>query len=589
MYLSKIDIKNFRGIPSLTVQSHPGVNIIIGENNTGKTAIIDVLRLCLGFAQERRDLYLQQEDFYTGPDGVSTKVIELHLTFAEPTEREQGIFIEMLRITEEGPELQLHTRFTLDGDRFRRRYWGGDKEGQDIPHEVLELFYLTHLGSLRDATRDLTPSKGNQLSQLFLKLVDKEEDRNRYAKLINEQVGGVTEWKDLLANGEGKIEAHLNKVVLQQDSAGVNIQFVDATFRRVVEGLRMRLPRNRDDTKSNTAGKDSNNQPNTFEIQQNGLGQNNLIYIATVLGDLLERNSKEPDSFIALLIEEPEAHLHPQWQNVLFSYLREIGKRNIQVFISSHSPTISAKSDIDSLIVLTKKGESVISTPLRNIEISASQKNHLHRFLDVTKSQLFFARSVILVEGISEALLLPVFAKRMGESYNLEKNAVEIVNISGVAFEPFAGLFNSPEATKRISIRCALITDGDQRNGNDISARAAKAFQLKGGLLRVFLARETFEYELFLSNEDFIKRSYGELHSHTDFNFTGDEHLRAAEFAKKVNSNQDKGLFAQQLAAKIENDKSLNFVVPDYIQTAIKWAIDGLEPDSNRNAERNHL
>ena len=57
MYLSRIEIRNFRGIPSIGLECHEGLNVIIGENNTGKTAILDALRLCLSFAQERRDFF----------------------------------------------------------------------------------------------------------------------------------------------------------------------------------------------------------------------------------------------------------------------------------------------------------------------------------------------------------------------------------------------------------------------------------------------------------------------------------------------------------------------------------------------------
>lgn len=589
MYLSKIAITNFRGVSSITVRFHSGINILIGENNTGKTAILDALRLCLGFAQERREIYLQPEDFYVGPYGNAAQEIEVHLTFSSPTQREQGVYVEMLCINENGnPEIQLHTRFTFERDLPHRKYWGGANEGQDIPPELLKLFYLTHLGALRHATRDLAPSRGNRLSQLFLKLVDKDDDRERYAKIINEQIRGMSDWQELLAQGRKKIQEHLSKIALQNDPTDVEIQFVEGSFKRILEGLKMLLPRKTEAVSQEDTETD-NPEAQPFEISQNGLGANNLIYIATVLGDLLERREKEPDSYIALLIEEPEAHLHPQWQNVLFSYLREIGAKRIQVFVTSHSPTITAKSDIDSIIVLTRSGQLVSSTPLKSIGLSDNQKAYLRRFLDVTKSQLFFARSVILVEGISEALLLPIFADLMGNQYNLEKNAVEIVNINGVAFDPFASLFRNDEETKRISVRCALITDDDRGSGGEASSRAQNALDLQGGLLRVFLAQKTLEYELHHSNEDLMKKCYRELHPQTSLDFPGDDNERASAFAEKVDANRDKAVFAQILASKIAMYTSYkDFIVPNYIQKAIKWAIDGNEINSDCEAEANH-
>ena len=93
-------------------------------------------------------------------------------------------------------------------------------------------------------------------------------------------------------------------------------------------------------------------------------------------------------------------------------------------------------------------------------ELLPTDKLYLNKFLDVTKSQLFFANGVILVEGISEQLLLPVMAKHIG--INLDKEGVEVVNIGGVSFEPFAKLFNPDDSNRRLASKCSVITDNDR-------------------------------------------------------------------------------------------------------------------------------
>ena len=276
------------------------------------------------------------------------------------------------------------------------------------------------------------------------------------------------------------------------------------------------------------------------------------------------------------MIEEPEAHLHPQLQDTLFSYFKKMHRRRIQVFITSHSPTITAKTKLRGLSVLEKTNGGLTCTALACLPLGKTDLLKLQRFLDVTKCQLFFAKGVIVVEGISEALLLPVFAKKMGRRYNLERNGVEVVNIGGVAFRPFAKLYHSSDQNGRLHVRCAIVTDDDRAmkegsGGKEISKRAKKAVELKGGNLAVNLAEVTFEYELFLANEALVKEVYRKMHPKTTI-------ADPAAFVKVISKNKDKAEFAQRLTEWLVKRDSAAFdglVVPQYIQEAIRWVIDG--------------
>jgi putative ATP-dependent endonuclease of the OLD family len=582
MYLKSLHITNFRGIKEATIHWHRGVNVLVGENNAGKTAVLDALRMSLAFGDTQRDIWVRREDFHVSPAGEIADVIQFDLSWGCLTDEEKGVYADMLVLPSSyDVELQFHVRFGYDQERDRPKrpvYWGGEKEGQSITPDVLDLFEHVYLGALRDATRDLAPGRGNQLSRLFLKLASKRKGQEKLATQINEQIRNMKSWRRFLDRGKRRINEHLTEVSLQGSPQYVDVDFVETQFRQIVEGLRLQFP----------GPIPASGVPSFFNIRQNGLGYNNLVYVATVFGDLLKRRQRFPYASVSLIIEEPEAHLHPQLQNVLFAYLGNIAERGIQVFLSSHSPTVTAKTPLDSLIILCSDNGQAASTPVNRIALTTEQKQLLERFLDVTKCQLFFAKSVLLVEGISEALLLPHFARTIGPDFQLDKCGAEVINICGVAFAPFARLFNSKNPEERLGIRCAMVTDDDRAesasgDGEEASNRATKAKQLESGLLRIVLAKHTFEYELFLSNETLVVSTYQDLHPQTNLDFTGTPEEKADAFMKKIHDNNDKAVFAQALAAKVQKDSSATLKTPAYIEKAIRWAVKG-EWQVNRGA-----
>jgi putative ATP-dependent endonuclease of the OLD family len=573
MYLQRLEISNFRCLKSAVIHFNKGLNVIIGENNSGKSAIIDSLRICLGWGQQKKDVYIGSEDFFRDKNEYSEELgpVEFHLFFKIENPEVAGVFNELLSVGDaDVQELKLNFSFTLeesDGiSRVKSKIWGGDNEGSSVKQEVLELFYHVYLDAMRNVEKDLWPGKGNKIGQLFANTETNKERRKALSDTA-QQFTSDEDWGELIGRVKGKINDHLLKATIKNKGVDIDINFFPLDFVKIVEGLRIQSPI----YKTLPSGKTQE----FFEVYQNGLGFNNLIYISTVLGDLIQRKTNQSCEYSSLLIEEPEAHLQPQLQTILFNYFNTYNS-DFQIFITSHSPTITAEADIDSLIILQRIDDEIKSLSVKDIGLTAENKNFLHRFLDVTRAQLFFANGVILVEGISEALLLPIFSKILGiqeddkEKYDINKNGIEIVNINGVAFEPFAKLFNSEDYTKRLNSQCAIITDSDEQGGV-ISARAQKATELGAENLSVFLSDVTFEKELFSiqGNQVLIKEVYQSMHPRTEI-------LTSDIFIEKIVSNKDKAEFAQKLAAKIE-EKDRNgevnfFTVPEYIKNAIKWA-----------------
>lgn len=116
--------------------------------------------------------------------------------------------------------------------------------------------------------------------------------------------------------------------------------------------------------------------------------------------------------------------------------------------------------------------------------------------MDVTKSQLLFSKKVIFVEGISEALLVPVFAKIC--NFDLDKYGIEVVNVQGLNFKHFAPLFDDKN---NLILKGVILTDDDRtskcENGSD---SYDKIKSLETDKLKVFSSRKTFEFELICTN-----------------------------------------------------------------------------------------
>ena len=332
-----------------------------------------------------------------------------------------------------------------------------------------------------------------------------------------------------------------------------------------------------------------------FEIESNGLGYNNLIFMAGVLSEL----SKNADAaFRSLIVEEPEAHLHPQLQAVLLRYLSNIecekGEKPVQVFVTSHSPNFASIAKLSSIACLVDAGSRVESFHPRAVSFAKGKREKLERYLDVTRAELFFARRVIFVEGAAELLMVNLLAKR--SKIDLRNHGVSLISVEGLNFNSFLPLFGQ----KAIKVPAAVITDADPEKvavpgskpaahypalGEAItpSANTAAMKSLEDDFIKVFHGVKTFEYDFALheKNKFAMLAALKDIHPQigaaleVTVNAAANDAAKAKALFKgmfeRSEGNVQKGRFAQALAAKIEDDK-IEIVVPDYILAAVKHA-----------------
>jgi len=237
-----------------------------------------------------------------------------------------------------------------------------------------------------------------------------------------------------------------------------------------------------------------------FSEGNSGLGSYNRLYIATELL-LLKRTNYY--GLKLLLIEEMEAHLHPQAQLRLIEYLQDeiAEKAGVQLIMTTHSPNLASKVKLGNLIIC--KGGKAFPMGSDFTELEKGDYLFLERFLDVTKANLFFAQGVILVEGDAENILIPVMADILGKS--LTKHGVSVVNVQSTAFLRYSKIFKR-RLGEGMGVKVSVVTDNDIKPDSGLTQkqikekRTEKEAKYNGQDIRTFISPDwTLEYDIALS------------------------------------------------------------------------------------------
>jgi len=637
MYISKLSLVNYRNFGNTRVLFNKGINTIIGENGSGKTNLFRAIRLLLDDNMKRSASRLEQNDFYRGLLDWRGHWIIISLEFEEVSQEEsiQSLFLHSAGdITNEPIERAAYNLIFRPKAEIRvaiSKLGNGDTDGLAAVRQRITLAdYETIFTGRSDADFndeavyknivgdfDLVrfsdeiefPSIGAKVPGMFsitqeisftfiqaLRDVVAEFQNNRanpLLTLLKSKSGQIDPAvfepiSVMVRELNNSIEQLGDVQILRTDISDTIKEAAGETYSPSLLSIKSELSDEADklfhSLKLFVGEAEDGHEGAIHELS---LGGANLIYLTLKLLEFKYQKAKQSFANF-LLIEEPEAHIHTHIQKTLFD------KRNYedtQIIYSTHSTHISEVSNVLNINILGKNASRCEAYQPATGLVPA-QVGNIQRYLDAVRSNLLFAKSVMLVEGDAEELLIPILVKKV-LGISLDEMGISLINIRSTGFQNVAILFNDA----RIRKRCAILTDldtaiintnpapGDSddvkkkklkvKNSHDVGVQrktALETFAKNNNWLHLCFAPHTFEVDFVdAGNSEKVVDVLGDVYSSPGTVATAKAELESGDIARfgtrvlTMAQQEGKGWFAILLGKMIDHKT----VIPSYILDAI--------------------
>lgn len=526
LFISRVKIKNYRNFKDVDVRlGHK--QIIIGENNVGKTNFLKALQLILDPTLSDEDRMLEESDFndtLVNPmENREEIVIEVYIENYSNNKTILTVFQDATVKNEKGKEvLKLTYRFFPyidDAGNIEYQYniFKGNDETKKFGSYERKYLNLKVIKALRDVESEIRNSRTSPIQRMLKDYAIDKKDLERIAEEYRkngEEILNLDELVDLTNNINKRFGA-----ILGSDDFDVSLQAMEISPGRVLSSLKLLMA-----------------QRNTSDIS---LGLNNILYISMILqmlqdktvpslikedkynelivlagGDIVKdtyeqsqnrnyflkegisdvqhkklysfmsKNMPISNAVTILAIEEPEAHLHPVNQRLIYKDV--IQNSNNSVLLTTHSTHITAIAPINSIVHLHNdgtKGTEIHATAA--MPMDEGEFLDVERYLDVKRGEIYLGKAVLLVEGIAEEYLVPRFAELLGKP--LDEKGIIVCNINCTNFTPYVKLLHS------LAIPYAVITDGDFYVINDKDEREYHKMDTEETADRGWLGMEIIE------------------------------------------------------------------------------------------------
>ena len=577
MKISKVCIKNYRNFKEFKINFTDGFQTIIGENNIGKSNFYQAVRLVLDKNLSYRDRYLDKKDFH----GFEDLSLESHIIISVELEGEDLASFPNLHALNNSERTAKITYIFAHKSKFLttpgkveeikiddfgwRLYGGGEFDKLDDiltlgeihfrDIEGINLFYIT---AFRNIYNDIQGKSKSLLSKYCISRPNAQVELEDLKEILTESSNRLNDL-DFIPEIKDTVENMHKEIVGDDFSFPLSLEFESDFDEDIWNQLKLNYE---------SSGK-------SIPINLLGLGQKNIIYLSLFLSKL--KNDYSEHELNLLLIEEPESHLHPQLEKILFSNLQDL--KNIQVFMTSHSTHIASDCEYKNLNIIYKTLSNNIKafSPFTSNILTGREPLFLKRYLDATRSELFFASGVIFVEGIAEQFLIPEISKKV-YGINLIEHNISVISIHCRYFDPFLKLLQNDG----FEIPASVIIDGDEKEiaegeTETTAVKNAKALEVQDRI-KVFNGESTLETDLFFDysiNNSYLKNCFENLGHKQSYNnlldtVGVDGKEWKSELIKRIDGTISKGRFAQELSLLVDND----FTIPGYIENAIRFVVE---------------
>ncbi len=654
-FISRVQIKNFRNFLNVDVLlDHK--QVIIGENNVGKTNFLRAIQLILDKDFSDNDRQLTAEDFHDSienplKNGVEIEII-LDIQGFQHNRKLIAQFSDAV-ISDTPPTLQFNFKFFPNRDEFgnitiyKYELYKGNNVERKFTNEDRSYINIFVIKALRDVERELKAHKNSPLYKLVKQYDISSEHLEEISDGLKEAAKGILELDEIVHIKNTLTDRFASLSGLQVDNE-ITLRTFDIDTERLLYTLQVYMG--------------LKERP----VSELSLGLANILYVSLMLillkdrtvlpiikeeyfqslleddkDDLLLRLYKKSEkgnyilntnidnedtdalynfmdeknykhqSFTILAVEEPEAHLHPVLQRLI--YREVLHNSNTSVIFTSHSTYITSVTPLNSIVHVRRieKASEIFSTV--NLKIDLKEKADIERYIDAKRGEIYFGKGIILVEGITEEYIVPASAKL--QETPLDDFGIVVCNIDSTNFKPYVQLLNT------LHIPWILFTDGDyyeiktvkdKKSGNDKEVRvyhiretgADKFYKGHENIQRLLLSTGMIKEEeipedynhqvdLFRKNGCFVGKYTLEVDMMEETNQQGIGKLKSVynelkpggeemqenfeealddgdfwEALKKIDNNISKGRFAQRLASELIIE-----LPPDYVKEGIKSII----------------